>query len=170
MSSRVFPPVREETEESDDDDDIGSPKLDQSYDQDSQNLLSNDRQSDSPTFDLSYDQRSQDIESQQNFDPIVLDQTQSTDNNGSAEDVTRHSPEVAPVAFTPEPHDFRNIRRTLSGALEVYGVLGVSVVARSSPHMQRRHTPQQQESSMLCSLALWSPSLVLCPLALCCVP
>ena len=29
----------------------------------------------------------------------------------------------------------------MSGALEVYGAVGVSIVARSSPHMQRRHPP-----------------------------
>jgi len=100
----------------------------------------------SPTFDLSYDQDNQDVESQQNVDHNMLDQAQSmTDRSG--DDITRDSSDVATVTRT---HDFRNVRRTLSGALEVGGVLGVSVVARSSPHMQRRHHPNQEHPNQEC--------------------
>ena len=102
---------------------------------------------DSPTFDLSYDQGNQDVESQQNTDHNMFDQTRSTDN-GFTDSIAGDSPDV-PVTVLPEVHNFRNIRRTMSGALEVYGAVGVSVVARSSPHMQRRHPPDapNQKSS-----------------------
>ena len=99
----------------------------------------------SPTFDLSYDQGCQDVESQQNVDQ---DHTQSRDGD----DIIEDSPDLSPVIIAPQPHDFRNIRRTMSGALEVYGAVGVSVVARSSPHMQRRHSPNvpNQECMFVC--------------------
>ena len=96
------------------------------------------------------------MESQQNVDHNVLDQAQSTDND----DITGDSSEDSPVVVSPQAHNFRNIRRTMSGALEVYGAVGVSVVARSSPHMQRRQSPHapSQESSMYAT-AVWSVAL-----------
>lgn len=122
--------------------DIGS-------DQDNQNALVSPNFN-SPTFDLSYDQEYQDVESQQN-----VDQTESTVNVLGG-DTTRDSPDDEDDSIEilqEDTHNFRNIRRTMSGALEVYGAVGVSVVARSSPHMQRRHppdVPEEQEQSSTC--------------------
>ena len=117
----------------------------------------------SPTFDLSYDQGCQDVESQQNIDQ---DQTQSKDY----EDITEDSPDLSPVIVPPQPHDFRNIRRTMSGALEVYGAVGVSVVARSSPHMQRRHSPNvpNQECMSVCAF-VWCVCVCACACVCMCV-
>lgn len=137
-----------------------NPLSDINYDQDDQWTSDQDDQQtspqdaivspnfNSPTFDLSFDQGNQDIESQQSIDHNMLDQTQSTDNE-FADNITGDSPDVAPVTVSPQAHHFRNIRRTMSGALEVYGAVGVSVVARSSPHMHRRHSPDvpNQKSS-----------------------
>ena len=141
----------EETEESEDDDQDNelNPVSDLNYDQgsdqsdDQEDTVSPNFQS--PTFDLSYDQGCQDVESQQNVDQ---DHTQSRDSD----DIIEDSPDLSPVIIAPQPHDFRNIRRTMSGALEVYGAVGVSVVARSSPHMQRRHPPNvpNQECMFVC--------------------
>ena len=153
MSGRGFPILKEENEESDDDhqspsnydrNDQSNMNYDQNkqsnmnYDQDDQSNMNIDQSNknydqgdqgalaspNSPTFDLSIDQGNQDVESQQNVD----------------HDITVDSTDLVPVA-SPQGHDFRNIRRTISGALEVYGAVGVSIVARSSPHMQRRHPP-----------------------------
>lgn len=148
LSNRGFPALKEETEESSDDDDQRNPGSDQNYNQDGQATPNFG----TPTFDLSCDQGCDDVESQQNVDCNVLDQAQSTDND----DITGDSSEDSPVVVSPQAHNFRNIRRTMSGALEVYGAVGVSVVARSSPHMQRRQSPHvpSQESSMYAT-AVW---------------
>ena len=172
VSSRGYPALQEETEESCDQDDQHNPSShdqnnqqnpsDVNYDQDDQQTSDQDDQQtsdqdtivspnfNSPTFDLSFDQGNQDVESQQSIDHNMLDQTQSTDNE-FADNIAGDSPDVAPVTISPKAHNFRNIRRTMSGALEVYGAVGVSVVARSSPHMHRRHSPDDvpnQKSSM----------------------
>lgn len=60
-----------------------------------------------------------------------------------------------PTAILPKAKSYRHVRRTLSGALEVGGYLGVSVAARASPHMESRHHPQdehqqQQQQSSEC--------------------
>ena len=190
MSGRGFPILEEETEEFDDDrqspsnydsDDQSDMNFDQSnmdcdqdkqsdmnYDQDDQSNMNIDQYFDqddqrviaspnfnSPTFDLSIDQGNKDVESQQNVD----------------HDSTVDSTDLVPVA-PPQGHDFRNIRRTMSGALEVYGAVGVSIVARSSPHMQRRHpssVPNQAPSMYLLYCLCPCVSLHVCVFVCVCV-
>ena len=181
--------LQEETEESCDQNDQHNPSYpdDQNpiYHQDDQQNPVNDQDGqqssyqdndaivspnfNSPTFDLSYDQGNQDLESQQNIDDNMFDQTQSTDN-GLADDITGDLPNVAPVTVSPQVHNFRNIRRTMSGALEVYGAVGVSVIARSSPHMQRRHPPDvpNQKLSMYRHV-LYCVSMYVCVCVCVCV-
>ena len=163
-SSRGFSVLKEETEESEDDDQdnelnpVSDLNCDQGSDQSDDTVSPN---FESPTFNLSYDQGCQDVESQQNIDQ---DQTRSKDYEDiAAED----SPDLSPVIVPPQPHDFRNIRRTMSGALEVYGAVGVSVVARSSPHMQRRHSPNvpNQECMSVCLSVCMS--VIVCVFCMC---
>ena len=193
LSSRGFPALQEETEESCDQDDQHNPSHDPNnqqnpaydkdtqqnpssdvnYDQDDRQILDQDDQQtsdqdaivspnfNSPTFDLSCDQGNQDVESQQGIDHGMLDQTQSTDNE-LADNIVGDSPDVAPVTVSPQPHNFRNIRRTMSGALEVYGAVGVSVVARSSPHMHRRHSPDHDVPNQKPSMRSNSCTLCVC--------
>lgn len=119
-SNRGLPLLQKETEESEDDN------------QDNQQ---------SSIADLDCDQGSQITESQQNVDQ---DQTQSTDNDNT----TKASSDLSQATVIPQDGS-RNIHKTFSGALEVYGVVGMSVVVQSSPHIQRRHPPNvsSQESS-----------------------
>ena len=119
-SNRGLPVLQEETEQSEDD--------------------NQDKQL-SSIADLDCDQGSQITESQQNVDQ---DQTQSTDN----ENTTKASSDLSRATVIPQDNS-RNIQRTFSGALKVYGAVGKSVVVQSSPHIQRRHHPNvsSQESS-----------------------
>ena len=112
MSGGGFPTLKEEAEESEDDQQSPSDY----HDQDDQSNMNHNQSNmnydqgviaspnfNSPTFDLSIDQGNQDLESQQNVDHNMLDQ---------ADDITVDAADLVPVA-SPQGHNFRNIRRTI---------------------------------------------------------
>ena len=144
-SSREFPLLKEEIEESEDDDQdnqlkpISNLKHDQGSDYNKNAIVLPNLEL--PTIDLKCNQGSQDIESQSNVD-------QSTDND----DITSDCPGFSRTIVPSQAYGFRNIQGTISDDLEVYGEVDmspISDVAQSFPHMHR-HLPNSlnQESSM----------------------
>ncbi|XP_065889896.1 mitochondrial sodium/calcium exchanger protein-like [Dysidea avara] len=128
---KEFPPLREETEDSEDHS-VPAPVRNQ-RNQNQHNDLEEIQQLEDSYEDQIYDlsMEGHDLEhSMHTSNEIITSSNESLDN---------------PTAILPKAKSYRNVRRTLSGALEVGGYLGVSVAARASPHMERRHTPQEEE-------------------------
>ena len=123
--------MREETEDSEDHS-VPAPVRNQ-HNQNQHNDLEEIQQLEDSYEDQIYDlsMEGHDLEhSMHTSNEIITSSNESLDN---------------PTAILPKAKSYRNVRRTLSGALEVGGYLGVSVAARASPHMERRHTPQEEE-------------------------
>jgi len=126
---RDFPPLREETEDSEDHS-VPEPVRNQ-RNQNQHEIQQLQDSYEDQIYNLSME--GHDLEhSMHTSNEILTSSDESLDN---------------PTAILPKAKPCRHIRRTLSGALEVGGYLGVSVAARASPHMERRHPPQEEQQS-----------------------
>jgi len=127
---RDFPPLREETEDSEDHS-VPEPfrnQRNQNQHDDQEEIQQLQDSHEDQIYNLSME--GHDLEhSMHTSNEILTSSNESLDN---------------PTAILPKAKSYRHIRKTLSGALEVGGYLGVSVAARASPHIERRHPPQEE--------------------------
>jgi len=128
---REFPSLREETEDSDDYS-VPAPVRNQHHQNqhnDQEEIQQLQDSHENQMYDLSMDGYNLEHHMHTSNDMI-------TSSNESLDNAT---------AILPKAKSYKHVRRTLSGALEVGGYLGVTVAARASPHMERRHPPQEEE-------------------------